>query len=372
LDIPSGRYTLDGFIDYIVNNPDKVFADRKWLKSHLLYAIDDWQKLFKDYQLEQMGDIWRFTIIGEKTTSVYYAYQWNKGLLMCVTASTKEDYEDTLLKFIQSHRGISEAWIKPDLFEKMKDFFVSKYDAVIYRFISKRSRYSNVPVKVGRPEFNRRISYSGEDAEAVLKETQVLYGTIPTSIDFRIGSDKIQLNRNGLAVVRNVNRDTTRMLLEVIERIINEEMLILQTSEKFKQTTTRIGMGDAQMEIPTFIAGKIMLPNSSFTEQKIRMLLDEQKNEAEIGKTEEVEDMDFSSSFSFIDTYVSNDANSFSATVVDETKGSTFGMSGDFREIVLVPKHRTTFESFIGFYEKIVENFDQTAYLTTFSDESVR
>jgi hypothetical protein len=377
LKIPRGKYTLDSLIEYLVDNPDKVFdskSERKWLKSHLLYTTKDWQSLFKSQNLEQMGDIWHFSMTDEEDRTVnYVAYQWAEGLLMCLTTSTEEDYENTLLKFIKNHRGISEAWIKPDVFEKMKDFFVSKYSAVIYHFISKRSRYSNAPVRVVRPEYNRRINYSGEDAEQVLKETQVLYGTLPTTIDFRIEEDKIQLNRNGLSVIRNINRKTTRMLLEVIERIIAEELTILQTSEKFRTTTTRIGIGDNQLIIPTLVAGKITLPNSKFDERKVKMLFGEQRNEVALGKgEEEAEDLDFSSSFSFIDTYVSADATSFSATVIDETKGSIFGMSGDYSEIVLVPKHRTTFESFVGFYEKIIENFDGTAYLTTFSDESVR
>jgi hypothetical protein len=65
---------------------------------------------------------------------------------------------------------------------------------------------------------------------------------------------------------------------------------------------------------------------------------------------------------------VSKDATSFSATVVDDIKGTLFGVTGGNNEIILVPKHRTSFESFLSFYERIVESFDQSAYLTTFGD----
>jgi hypothetical protein len=73
--------------------------------------------------------------------------------------------------------------------------------------------------------------------------------------------------------------------------------------------------------------------------------------------------------FSFVDTYVKEGPFFFSATVVDENKGTVFGLSGIENEIALIPKHRTTFETFIKFYNAISDNFDETAQLTTFSEK---
>ncbi|MGC1928439.1 MAG: hypothetical protein WA667_05645 [Candidatus Nitrosopolaris sp.] len=67
----------------------------------------------------------------------FYIYQWVPGLLLIFTSSTEKDYEKN------SKRGITESWIKPSVFQEMKDFLVEKYDAEIYRFISRRYRYWN-------------------------------------------------------------------------------------------------------------------------------------------------------------------------------------------------------------------------------------
>src|ERR1700752_4726541 len=109
-------------MEYLVKNTDKVFQsvnERKWLKTHLLYVTKGWQTLFAEHGLEQWGEIWHFAI-NETATEVidFYAYQWDENLLACFTASTEERYERTLLKMITSTRGISEAWIKPDIFEE--------------------------------------------------------------------------------------------------------------------------------------------------------------------------------------------------------------------------------------------------------------
>jgi hypothetical protein len=374
LKIPFDKYTIDSFLDYIANNLDSVMesrGERKWLKCHLLYTVDDWKNLFSEPP-EQMGEIWHIVLRDEYDKPAdYYIYQWREGIIACFTTSTEDLYENTLQKFIQRHRGISEAWIRPDLFEKMKDFLLTKYQAHIYQFISRRSRFSNVPTDIGRPDYQRRINYSGEDAGDVLKETQRLYGTIPLTISFRIGEDKIKLNRNGLFVIMNINRKTTRMILEVTESTIVEQMQLLQTSEKFITANKKLELrGKKELVIPTVVAGKIVLPSSTFNQSKIKVLFGEPLVDMGFPEGEAQQDgLEFtSSSFSFIDTFVSKDATSFSATVVDDIKGTLFGVTGGNNEIILVPKHRTSFESFLSFYERIVESFDQSAYLTTFGD----
>lgn len=79
-------------------------------------------------------------------------------------------------------------------------------------------------------------------------------------------------------------------------------------------------------------------------------------------------DDDIHSDFSFVDTSISEQPLIFTATVVDETKRTIFGISGNENELTIIPKHRVTFESFIGFYNFVIENFDQGAKMRLFSE----
>jgi hypothetical protein len=372
--IPPGSYSVDAFLGYLVENTEKVFKtgdERKWLKTHLLFAREGWQNIFKPYGLEKWGEIWHFAIPETATSAVdFYTFQWDENLLSCFTASTEERYENTLLKLISTTPGISEAWIKPDVFEEMKNFMLTKYGASIYHFISTRSRVSNVPTRVERPEFNRRINYSGEDAGDVLKETQTLYGTLPKTIDFNTAGNKIQMNRNGLMVLRNVNALTTGIIMEITDTLLREQRDLLQTSKKYQTSTRTIGTGDHKLRVPSLVAGKIAFRESKFDMLKAKTLFGgyglEEDVEEPLTEEERLEGFDFS----FIDTHIADD--NYSATVVDEQKGTVFGLSGDDETMVLIPKHRTTFESFVRFYVEILNSFDRSARLTTFSEQIAR
>jgi hypothetical protein len=121
-------------------------------------------------------------------------------------------------------------------------------------------------------------------------------------------------------------------------------------------------------------AGKILLPNVKLSEIMIRYMFGKYQiehtldHQSEIPETTFEVDEDIESDFSFVDAYVSETPLIFNATVIDELKGTVFGISGVENEIALIPKHRTSFESFIKFFSIIAENFDEGAELTTFSE----
>lgn len=72
--------------------------------------------------------------------------------------------------------------------------------------------------------------------------------------------------------------------------------------------------------------------------------------------------------FSFIATSISEKPLSYSATVVDEDKGTVFGISGNSNRLILIPRHKTAFESFINFYRLINETIDESSNLQLFNE----
>lgn len=359
-------------MEFIVKNRDEVFGEkqeRKWLKAYLLYILKDWSTIFSGLNMEHLGEITRISFVtGNESFADFYIYQWEPGLILMFTSSTKEEYEKTLKQFILSTKGITESWIRPTILEQMKAFLIEKYDAKVYRFIGRRYRHWKYPAQL-RPNYNRRHSYSGEDANETLKEMQHLYGIIPSSIDIRIDDWKMQINRNGLFIIRYINRKSLGILQEIVERIVAEQMRIRTTSEKFNIQTRNLTAGTKEIKIPGIIAGKITLPNTTLSETIVQRIFHPSEfydmGDSE-GDNEEMEEK-----FSFIDTYVSEGPLIFTATVVDEDKGTVFGLSGTDNEIAIIPKHRITFESFIKFYNLITLYFDDEAKLALFGEELI-
>ena len=373
LNIPPSNYTIETFLEYIQSNIDEVFGtgnQRKWLKAYLIYARSDWKEMFHDHIIDEYGDITHIVFSNDRSQSEdgidFYAYEWVPGLITMFTSSPQDDYERTLKNFIRNNRGTTESWIKPSIFDEMKNYLVTKHEAIIYRFIGRRKRYWDLPAQI-RPDYDRRHSYSGEDAGETLKEIQSLYGIIPTSIDMRVYESKIQINRNGLFVIRHVNRKTIGVLQEVVNEIAVKQARIKETTDKFQVGTKTIKVGEGEIKVPRIVAGKINLPHTKLTE-KMMLQMFGQFNEFELGKSDS-EENEIEHDFSFVDTYVSAEPFVFSASVIDEEKGTIFGISGSEGKISLIPKHKTTFESFITFYNLVAENFDQTAELTTFSEQ---
>jgi hypothetical protein len=367
LEIPQDNYTLETFLEYIVRNMDTVFRIGKqprWLKAHLVYTYREWKRIFEDLEIRTYGEIIRITFQNFNDIIHYYAYEWAPGLLMLFTSSTEEDYEKTLKILISQRRGIIQSWIRPSLFEEMKNTLVSDYDAKIYRFISKRYKHWKTAAQI-RPETNRRLSYSAEDADEVLKESRSLYGTIPTSIDMRVGDSKIQINRDGLFVIRQINLRTIGILRHIVGRIVEEQVRIRNTSERFNIEMKKVSIGDKEYKISKIVAGKILLPNTRLSEAMIKRMFHQYEDFYQVSEPAEDEE------FSFIDTFIQEDPLTFTATVIDEINGTVFGVSGVDKEIALIPKHRTSFESFIKFYNSVQSNFDDSAELTTFSEPIV-
>lgn len=368
--IPSTGYTLDSFLEHIVDNLDRVFENQpRWLKVHLLFARNGWKEIFQLLPQNDYGKITHIIFHAENKEIDFYAYEWMPGLVIMITSSTEKDYDKTLKDFIANNKGISESWIKPSIFEEIRNMLVSKHNATIYRFISKRHRYWLTPAQI-RPDYDRRISYSGEDAVDALKEYRALHGVIPMSIDMRVYGSKIQINRNGLFVIRHVNRKTIGLLQEIINAIAEKQARLQGTSEKLQSSTVTLTVGTRKIRFPVITAGKITLPNTKFSELTVKQMF-KQESFYELGKSENESD-EMEADFSFIDTFVGMEKSLvFSATVVDEIKGTIFGISGNESELALIPKHRTTFESFLSFYNFITENFDEAADLSTFSGEIV-
>lgn len=361
------EYSLESFLEEIADNPDSISSDadqRNWLKVYLMIADDDWKDLFKRYKPEKMGDIYQFKMpFGDRGNYVdYFLHELENGLLMFFTSSKREEYARTLRHFVRKHHGITEMWLPPSSFESVISYVISNYSANIYSFTARRTWSSKYPAKI-REDFSRLIHYSGDDAGYSLKEMKEMYGVLPTLIDFNINGDKMRISNEGLFLLRSINRKTLRIVLEIVDRVLAEQRRLRSVSKQVTHRTNPIKVGDHQMMVATLMSGKIMFSTNLDT-----YLVDKLFNsfyDEGFGHTEEGLELP---NFSFIDTNIREGSVTFSATVIDEDKGTIFGISGNENSMILIPKHNTTFESFLNFFRLINQTMDESSNIQLFSE----
>lgn len=368
--LPKGDYTIDSFLEELSKNSEVYFetkGQRKWLKTYLLYAQENWLSLFDRFSPEKNGELYFFTIPNPKDgkETEYYVTKFADGLIIVFTAEKQDDYAKTLADYINKKRGLTPMWIKPKTFAEIKNYIIEQHKGFINWFIAKRNWSSEIPAQF-REDYNRTIHYWGEDGNDAIREMEKLYGVIPTHIDFRIGSDTMKITNDGLFVVHSLNLNMFRMVIEIVNNIIYEQKQIHNISTKIDSHIEKKSFGEKQLDVRQIESGKILFSRSLST-LLIQKLFHE-SGEMDLGKSSERENDEFA----FIDTDINDQHGlSYSATVIDKIKGTVFGLSGTKDEMILVPMHRTTFETFIRFNKLTTESLDSTTNLGLLSDPIV-
>jgi len=370
--IPENDYTFDTFVRYLLDNERKVFGGgerKRWLKVYLVHAMRRWEPLFHDLPQRKLGEFLRISMQakGLARTVEFYVHEWSPGILVFFTSSRREEYEKTLKRFIRSNRGITEMRIRRSLFVTARNYLLDKHEAVVYSFISRRGPFSKARARL-RPAFDRRLSYTGDDGKEVLKEVLDFYGVLPDSVNFRVGTDKLQITSGGLLLFRSVNERTVQIMTDLLKMLTEPQRIVREVSDSLERTTRTVRIGEVDIQIPVVVPGVITLQGPELDRNVIERFFRQEDSDSvkyslgpEPTEIAEFAEEPEAREFSFIDTSIREGSFSFSATVVDDIKGTMFGVSGTSERMILVPMHRTIFESFVRFYELVVENLDEEA-----------
>lgn len=362
--INEGKYTLKSFCNHLIENSNNLFEDvlRNQLKIILLLTeTDNWKDYFIRDEIEgcfketsEMGDITKLEkeyldSRGDTKIADYYATYYNNSILILFTAVTEEGIEKTLNPIVEKRPGICKMYIYPQNFEGIKDFILSnKENANILSF--KAFRKPDVIKGEIRPEItDREISYKGRDGKETLKEFRKYYGVIPTRMEFEIENCHLKIEDDGRFLIYTINEDTFNLIFELVELILIEILNIKNISQKIRFKLIKKQSGELELEIPEINAGEISLSykiNASIVEDMIENI-----------KT-----------FSFVDVSIKEGSLSFSISVIDEFKQSVFNLSGSEDTIVIIPKYKSYFDSFMRFYHYFTENIDENSVLSLYSD----
>jgi len=349
LKIPPQKWKFSEFTNYIIKNSNRVFEGprRRWLKMYYVYMDNNALSTLKQSLSPiNQGDLLKFEMIYKESISQkrkhvpYFMANIEPGLCCFFTSSTKEGYQKTLRKRIERTRGMSEMWMRPSIFEKVKDFVVNEYGTKIKGYTSVSSSGDEEEGRL-RPHIKRKIHYRGDDAIDTMSELKSWYGVSPISIDFKHKKSHFQITNEGLFTLKNPNEVTFNIVQDVMELIREEQIKQKDIASKLEFKTIENKKSIAVVE-----AGKIILPSAGLNIESVNLLMER-----------------YFANFSFIDTTNLDDSLDFSTTVIDKHKGSIFDVSASENSIVLIPRYEVTYESFLSFYRNVVENFDKKAVL---------
>lgn len=364
MEVPHRHYTYGSFREYLLENSRDVFGEevrKKWIKIYCLLVADKaWKStLFEGAQITELGDVTEVRLRNPETSfdENYYIVEPLQGLLFCYTSATKASYEETLAESVSQTRGITQMNIRRGLFENAWRSLLDKYEGRMYRFGCRRSPLDSSPAEI-RPNIERKFNYRGSDAAFVVKELREIYGVWPTWIYFRVSDDLIvQLTDSGLFSAKAISP----LALEIFDSFLNtvkDEILRPKiTSEQLHFSIGTIqGHSGQSIRAASVQTGMIYLkarPLDGYLVEKMALELSEK-------------------GFSVFDLHIKQGSLGFVGTVVDRRKDSVFDISGSEDTILLLPKYRTTFESFLDFYNHVSEVIDTRATFSIYSDGSSR
>ena len=361
--VPDREYSLKEFHRYLVDQSDEVFADdkrKRWLKIYCLLVSDQgWQdRLFAANEITRLGEVLKIepstTPIGSDDSDSdlensnpeperYYIAEYCPGLLLMYTTANNDEYQKDLGRRIDRCRGVTQMWMKPDLFETLWKGILERSGGYAYFFTASRSSFDAVRCKI-RPECKRRLNYTGRDAIQTMQEMQESYGVLPEIVYLQADQDlKLHIRNDGLFAAREISANALNLFFTHLDEIKEDILRMWKTSNQFNFELVREAAG---LQLASVNAGRIKLNAKELDSVAFSRMKDNLEG------------------FSIIDAHLETGSFSLTATVIDERKNSVFDISATESQILIVPKFRTTQESFIRFYKEIVETIDESAELS--------
>lgn len=375
-------FTRDEFRAYLSDDFDSIFEEdsrKKWLKMYcILVSDEDWEsRLFSDGELQKHGDVLRFTpglrtedsdeeetldAKGQedrradseseepesKEPETYWVVPHCSGLVILYTTASNEKYQSDLGKTIDRTRGVARMWMRQDLYNTLWRGIMEDTEGFVYYFKSTRRPYDDTPCKV-RPEYKRRLNYSGLDATQTMDELEECYGVTPDVVylETRDGI-KLHVRNDGLYAVQKPSKIAMDLFHKYLDMI--KDPILAMTSVS-KSLGYQILRDSSDRKVVSIDAGLISLRDREMDATMVSRLKDSISN------------------FYVIDEHVETGSISYTATMVDVNKGSVFNVTASESKIVVVPKFHYTFESFFSFYREVVESIDEHAEFSLLSSQ---
>ncbi len=363
--VPQKDYDPDSFLQYVLDHWDEmeheegsreelkaicVLTSRlDWVESFLIQGMKNVKQLGEMFEIT-LPYIDRFEIRKDATYYAHYNHERNL-IIFYTTIDLTEGFKKTAEKIINRTPNLWNLWIRPALFDSMESLILAGHPEMQISYFSASRRFSSLIPSQIRPSFDRSIQYRGMDGSETLREFKYYYGVLPTVVEYTMEDIVLRVNGEGIFTLKTANRQTVDLFLELLDEIMDETLSLMKTAEELRFSSEELKTERKVLTIPCVEPGEIQM------ETKLTMA-----DAKEMLKSMEEE------GFSAIDALIDEGSLSLSATVMDSNKGSVFDISASESRITLIPKYRTSFDSFLRFFAFITENIDQSATFKKFWD----
>jgi len=308
-------------------------------------------------ELKELGDVkklvahYRDAKTGQLIAVTYFAFLHRETrLLLCFTNAAKLDVEQTLDKIVERNPGLYYAFIGPSTLIKIETMLIDAHPGTFVRYFSARRKRQFALKSEIRPEYERSIEYYGNDGKNVLEELKHAYGVAPRSIHFELPDYAIyQIHSIGQLTIAKGEDNARRYLLEIVDFAMKDTLLTRKTIES----------ADFKL-IPIETERKTLLfPKLKPWRIKFGTPLDIKEGESLI---EILKD----SQFDIFNHVLAQGSLRLNGMVTDRLKNTIFTVDANAERMVIAPLQEVPFDSFLRFYQVIVENFDPNAVCEVF------
>ena len=311
-------------------------------------SLEGIAKIFSsEFAISEQGEFYhlqtKYTKYRREFEVHLYLYEYPEtGTPIIFTLNSSEDIRRTAKSAITAYEGIYYLWIPPNEMDAISDEVMNIEGCRLTKFIGEKFGKEARTRQERRPEYERREEYSGDDAAQTLEEAKIDYGITPTKLEFEIPTKaNFTLNNEGEIVMTSGDA----------EFFFNEIVIGMAVS--------RVAKMNDQIQ-----ASKLDVIEVEGVE-----VFDKETLEIELNNALDYEDADdFISSLKeqeFHPYNISAEQGSLLLTsrVIDEENGGMFSLTTDGKQLSVLPKHGSSFDSVMRFYRFVVEKFDSEAHL---------
>lgn len=263
------------------------------------------------------------------------------GVVLLYTNQRKtKEIEHTVKDLFENEHGLYYLHVGPRLFQIVREEVLQREDyAEIDEFVADRSKDSDRPSRI-RPDFERTISYYGDDGWETLREMEENYGVRPRYLQFNIPNDaSFKITRDGVFSLSSGNLDT---MFHYVEKCIQESLGIKRA---FDGSNFRMVENTENLRIPTAEPAVIDLNTPLHYSElpKIKARMDDE-------------------GYFIVDSFGQEGSLHFSSKVYDKQKENTFRLKATDDAIRVFPQEEDgDLGSFLRFHEFVQNHIDPEA-----------
>jgi hypothetical protein len=228
---------------------------------------------------------------------------------------------------------------------KIERMLFDAYPDTIIKYFSARRSKQLIFKSEKRPEYERTIEYTGLDGREVLDELKPLYGVTPRNVHFEIPNYALyKIHVRGHFSITKGGGKARRYLLRIVEFALEDALSTRKTieSSSFKQLSI-----ETQRKVLLF--PKLKPWQITFSSD---VDFDEGNALVEILKT---------NGFDIFGQVLEKGSLTLNGFITDRLKDVIFTIDANSNRLIVAPLHQTSFDSFLRFYQVVIENFDPNA-----------